>query len=164
MRIAFKPLTSTLLILASFCLSAMADDTKLPPAKASKSKKPAAAVLANASGETTESTASVPRGRLPRYFAAIVNDEQRTAIYDIQSQTQKEVAALEQQLAALKAAEMTKIEALLSAAQRQQLEAMRLKASKKEPDLPPGPQASKSNPPSGSSAAADQVETPASSK
>lgn len=124
MSVTFKHLTATALVFVMSCLSVMADDTQL-------SKASSAAKSSVVGASPTAST-----GRLPRYFAAIVNNEQRVAIYQIQRKAQAEMAVLEQQLAALKQVEMIEIEAILTVSQRQQLEEMRLKSSKSDQDTP----------------------------
>ncbi|MEM7559073.1 MAG: hypothetical protein AAF394_08115 [Planctomycetota bacterium] len=70
-------------------------------------------------------------GRLPRYFSAVVSPEQRSEIYRIQKDYAAQMKALQEQLAALEADEMEKMEAVLSKTQLQQVGAMREKAKER---------------------------------
>ncbi len=64
-------------------------------------------------------------GRLPPYYASIVDSRQRQAIYEIRERMAAELEQLEKQLAALRQAEMVEIEGVLTAPQREQLESLR---------------------------------------
>lgn len=68
--------------------------------------------------------------RLPRYFASIIDDEQRTEIQRVQSGYQVKITALQQELAALEAAQMKELEGLLTSSQRKKLDEMRSATSK----------------------------------
>ena len=67
--------------------------------------------------------------RLPAYYASIVDERQRQAIYEIRGRVAVELEQLQQQLDALRRAEMSEIEALLTPAQHQQLDALRAQRS-----------------------------------
>lgn len=66
-------------------------------------------------------------GRLPPYYASVVDDRQRQAIYEIRARMASEFEQLEKQLDALRQSEMAEIEGVLTAAQRAQIEALRAK-------------------------------------
>ena len=68
-----------------------------------------------------ESTKPRVTRRLPRFYASIVNQQQRLEIYAIQESYRMEIEKLEQQLAELRSKEMQAIEKLLSPSQREQL-------------------------------------------
>ena len=76
-------------------------------------------------------TAKKARGRLPAYFADIVTEEQRTAIYKIQEGYKKQIDDLEAQLAALREKEITEIEGVLDAEQKEKLKKARDEAAGK---------------------------------
>ena len=71
--------------------------------------------------------------RLPRYFAAIIDSEQRAEIQEIQASYHERIAALQQQLDELEAAQLKELEGVLTAAQRKTL-AERRSGSNKEED------------------------------
>ncbi len=71
------------------------------------------------------------RGRLPAYFAKVVDDQQRRAIYEIQEVYHQRIEALKAQLAALTAERDVKIESVLSEPQRLEVEQMRAAARAK---------------------------------
>jgi hypothetical protein len=76
------------------------------------------------------------RGRLPAYYAAVVTDEQREKIYQIQEEYRPKIAALNAQLKALKKEQDDKITALLTATQKKQIAEAAAEA-KKEPAKAP---------------------------
>jgi TolA-binding protein len=67
---------------------------------------------------------------LPRFFAGLVDDEQREQIYAIQASYQDQIEALEKELATLKEAELSEMEKVLTAAQRKELETLRSESEK----------------------------------
>jgi TolA-binding protein len=71
------------------------------------------------------------RGRLPAYFADIVTEDQRTAIYKIQESYKKQIDDLESQLAAVREKEINEIEAVLDAEQKEKLKKAREEAAGK---------------------------------
>lgn len=79
-----------------------------------------------------EAKAKKAKGRLPAYFADIVTDEQRTAIYKIQEGYKKQIDDLEAQLAAAREKEMAEIEAVLDAEQKEKLKKAREEATAKK--------------------------------
>jgi hypothetical protein len=107
------------LLLSSLCLTGVAQQTTGKTAM--KAGKKSAAV--------TEAKVS---GRLPRHFASIVDNTQRTEIYRIQISYRERIAELESELAELEAAEMKEIEGVLTADQRGQLVEMRAGSSQRK--------------------------------
>lgn len=85
---------------------------------------------AKSSSKTSGAETSRVSFRLPRYFASIVDDEQRAALHEIQASYQTKITALELELAELEAAQLKELEGLLTSAQRKTLEAMRAGADK----------------------------------
>jgi hypothetical protein len=85
-----------------------------------------------------EAKAKKAKGRLPAYFADIVTEDQRQAIYKIQETYKKQIDDLEAQLAAARDKEMTEIEGVLDAEQKAKLKKTRedaaAKKKKKAPD------------------------------
>jgi hypothetical protein len=69
---------------------------------------------------TSESRGTV-KGRLPRYFASLVNSEQRIEIYLIQAKFRDQISELKQQLEKLESKQMQDIEAVLTTGQREKL-------------------------------------------
>jgi hypothetical protein len=57
------------------------------------------------------------KGRLPAYYAEIVNDEQKAKIYDIQSKYSKKLESLNEQLLEVTKQQNTEIEDVLTADQ-----------------------------------------------
>ncbi len=87
------------------------------------------------------------RGRLPHYYAAVVHDEQREKIYQIQEEYRPKIEALETQLKTLKKERDAKVAAVLTAEQRKQVEeaaakakANRAKPAENAPATPPAKQ------------------------
>lgn len=79
-----------------------------------------------ASGSATGGVMRKPSaGRLPPYFASIVDSRQREAIYKIRASMATRIADLEKQLEELRQAEMREIEGVLTDGQREQLETLR---------------------------------------
>ncbi len=110
--VAVRRFSAFSLIAVLVCASAYAQDAdKAKPAAGEK--KPARAK---------------PRGRLPAYFAKIVDDEQRAAIYQLQSAFAAKKEALRKQLEAIEAEEDAAIEGVLSPEQKQKLAAIRAEA------------------------------------
>lgn len=103
------------LLLSSLCLGGIAAETK-----SKRSTKTTKTVAANK--EVSQ--------RLPRYFASIVDREQRTTIYEIQASYQQEIAKLQDELAALQATQLEEIEEVLTKDQLTALEQMRSGKSK----------------------------------
>jgi hypothetical protein len=79
-----------------------------------------------------EAKAKKAKGRLPAYFADLVTEEQRTAIYKIQESHQKQIDDLEAQLAAARDKEMAEIETVLDAEQKEKLKKARAEAASKK--------------------------------
>ncbi|HEX5102693.1 MAG TPA: hypothetical protein VFV87_02715 [Pirellulaceae bacterium] len=79
-----------------------------------------------------QKTEKKAKGRLPAYFADIVTDDQRTAIYKIQASYKKQIDDLESQLTALRDKEAAEIEGVLDAEQKEKLKAAREAAAAKK--------------------------------
>jgi hypothetical protein len=79
-----------------------------------------------------EAKAKKAKGRLPAYFADIVTEEQRTAIYKIQESHKKQIDDLETQLATARDKELAEIEAVLDAEQKEKLKKARAEAASKK--------------------------------
>ena len=79
-----------------------------------------------------EAKAKKAKGRLPAYFADIVTEEQRVAIYKIQETHKKQIDDLEAQLATARDKEMAEIEAVLDAQQKEKLKKAREEAAAKK--------------------------------
>ncbi len=137
-----------ILALASVCTAAIAQekpsessrDGKTPAARSSSSKS-AAAKPSSSESDSAQASSGTKRGkstttgkklagRLPRFFASIVDQEQRDEIYQIQATYREKLAALEQELAELKEAEMSAMEGVLTTAQRKKLDEIRASAEK----------------------------------
>ncbi|MEZ6150739.1 MAG: hypothetical protein R3C09_11500 [Pirellulaceae bacterium] len=69
-------------------------------------------------------------GRLPPYYASVVDNHQRQAIYEIRARMAREIEELEKQLDALRQSEMAEIEEVLTASQRAQIESLRATRAK----------------------------------
>ena len=69
-----------------------------------------------------------PRGRLPRYFSSLVDEQQRQEIYRLQAEFRIQVEELERQLFALKEAETQAVESVLSQTQLTKLAELRAAA------------------------------------
>ncbi len=72
-----------------------------------------------------------PRGRLPAFFATVVNEKQREEIYKIQSDYTAKLDELEKQLAALRAERDAKIDAVLTPEQLDSVNKKREEAKKR---------------------------------
>jgi hypothetical protein len=79
-------------------------------------------------GQTAEKSEARKRHRLPAHYAAIVNEKQREAIYQIQDEYQPRIDRLQKQLDALKGELDGKISALLTAEQKKQFEDAKARA------------------------------------
>ena len=86
-------------------------------------------------GATSVSRETV-KGRLPRYFASLVNSEQRIEIYLIQAKFRDQIAELKQQLEKLESKQMQDIEAVLTTGQREKLFDFRNSSRKKRSKEP----------------------------
>jgi Spy/CpxP family protein refolding chaperone len=105
------------LLFSGICLLGFAADKKSSSRKTSKS----AAAKQEMSG-----------GRLPRYFAGLVDDEQREEIYQIQLKYREQIQELEKELAELEQEQLGAMEKVLTTTQRKELAALRSAASKKQ--------------------------------
>jgi hypothetical protein len=111
-HIRFVALSILGVLAATFCGAAPAsaqDD------KAAKTESPANARKSRAK------TADRPSGRLPIYYAKIVDDKQKTEIYRIQQEYKPKLVALKAQMDALTKEQDTKIAALLTPEQQKKL-------------------------------------------
>ena len=62
-----------------------------------------------------------PKGRLPNYFAAVVSQEQRERVYEIQSRYKEQLDALMKQIEDLKVAREKEVDAVLTPDQLQKV-------------------------------------------
>ena len=119
---------------ATLASSATDGASLTPPVAAAAGEDSAAGDDATAATGGLERKPS--RGRLPAYFASLVDSRQREAIYAIRLALAPRIAALQTELEALRAAEMQQMEAVLSETQREQLQlrrAARAAATSKDP-------------------------------
>jgi hypothetical protein len=72
-----------------------------------------------------------PRGRLPRYYSAVVSQAQRSKIYEIQGEFRSRRESLEKQLADLKQQEQEAILSVLREPQKKMIEELRRAAEEK---------------------------------
>lgn len=72
-----------------------------------------------------------PRGRLPNYFAAVVDGTQRETIYSIQAKYAKQVEDLQRQLEELKTTRDQEVDAVLTPEQLEAVNAKRAEAAAK---------------------------------
>jgi hypothetical protein len=93
-------------------------------AKAAKTEAPAKARKAKAKA------ADQPSGRLPSYYAKVVDEKQKVEIYRIQQEYKPKIAALKAQLGALTKEQDEKIAALLTPDQQKKVEEAKAAAAK----------------------------------
>lgn len=93
--------------------------------QSSTEKSPAVAADIAAGKATYSAMRKTSAGRLPPYFASLVDSRQREAIYKIRATMATKISELEKQLEELRQAEMQEIERVLTDDQLQQLEALR---------------------------------------
>jgi hypothetical protein len=108
-----------------------------PAAVAPAPAQPPAVAPAPAAAEKPASTAPASkaqksRGRLPAYFATLVSAEQRQKIYDIQLTYTEKIAALDRQMAELRAKQSEEVDAVLTADQLSQIKKLREAAAAKK--------------------------------
>ncbi len=75
-----------------------------------------------------------PRGRLPNYYSQVVDEEQREAIYKIQSNYTEQIAKLQQQIDALIADRKAEVEKVLTAEQKTRVAEITADALKRRAD------------------------------
>ncbi len=90
----------------------------------------------NSERRVTSDSLETVKGRLPRYFASLVNSEQRMEIYLIQAKFRDQISELKQQLEKLESKQMQDIEAVLTAGQREKLFDLRNSSRKKRSKEP----------------------------
>ncbi len=83
-----------------------------------------------APGSKQEGTAGKQRRRLPPYYARVVDDKQREAIYAIQDEYAPRIEELQKQLEALIAERDAKIQAVLTPEQLEQVQQLAAEAQK----------------------------------
>jgi hypothetical protein len=112
-------------------------------------------------GAAQEVPSKKAKGRLPPYYAGVVSDQQRQAIYAIQEKYGAQIAALQEQLAALTRQRDAEIEGVLTAEQRAKVrelqEAAAAKRKKGSADGSPGTDADS---PASGNAAGGQAKSP----
>lgn len=124
--------------LASLCTIAVADkpSAKSSPAKSSSASKTTTSKKSESKTTAAKSSSTQGKsnakskepeltGRLPRYFASIVDDDQRQEVYAVQATYREQIEALEQELKKLKIAELSAMEKVLTSTQRKKLAEMR---------------------------------------
>ncbi|MCC7335123.1 MAG: hypothetical protein IT422_08500 [Pirellulaceae bacterium] len=94
------------------------------------SPKPASPKPASPKPEASKAKRRGNAGRLPPYYASVVDNHQRQAIYEIRARMAREIEELEKQLDALRQSEMAEIEEVLTASQRAQIESLRATRAK----------------------------------
>ena len=82
------------------------------------------------SASKDESKGARSKGRLPRYYAEVVDDEQREKIYAVQEPFQTQIDELEATLEQIKAERDKAIRAVLTPEQRKKIDAMKAEKSK----------------------------------
>ncbi|MBX3422834.1 MAG: hypothetical protein KF752_14870 [Pirellulaceae bacterium] len=95
-----------------------------PNSKSVKIRKPRAAKQAT----DIDALPEAPVGRLPRYFAGLVDPEQRDRIRELQADFRQRIEELTQQLDRLKQEELAACEEVLTDAQRKLLQRKRAEA------------------------------------
>ncbi|MGI9467672.1 MAG: hypothetical protein ACR2OA_11170 [Rubripirellula sp.] len=90
----------------------------------------------NSARKVTSDSRETVKGRLPRYFASLVNSEQRIEIYLIQAKFRDQISELKQQLEKLESKQMQDIEAVLTTGQREKLFDFRNSSRKKRSKAP----------------------------
>ena len=90
----------------------------------------------NSERKVTSDSRETVKGRLPRFFASLVNNEQRIEIYLIQAKFRDQISELKQQLEELESKQMRDIEAVLTAEQREKLLDFRNSSRKKQSQEP----------------------------
>lgn len=90
----------------------------------------------NSELKVTSDSRETVKGRLPRYFASLVNSDQRLEIYLIQAKFHDQISELKQQLEKLELKQMRDIEAVLTTEQREKLLEFRNSSRKKQSQEP----------------------------
>lgn len=135
----FKSFTRGLLVLTLAGISTVAT-AQDKSSKSSRSGKSTAAksrssdsddsrVSVSKASRSESASRAAPKGRLPRYFASLVDKDQRAEIYEIRASFRKKLETLQKELAELKESEMASIEEVLTATQRKKLAEMRESAA-----------------------------------
>ena len=120
--------------LASICTFAIAQGKSTKSTRGSKATaSKTTSAKTKSAGTKSKKSASASKaatGRLPRYFASLVDEEQREEIYEIRISFREKFEALEKELAELKESEMSAMEKVLTTTQRKKLAEMRDSAEK----------------------------------
>jgi hypothetical protein len=90
-----------------------------------------------------------PRGRLPAYFAAVVDKKQRGEIYRIQARIQDEVDRLRRKIAELQTASDHEVDAVLTSEQLAEVNKKRAAAEERRRARQNRPARESSSPPAG---------------
>ena len=90
----------------------------------------------NSELKVTSDSRETVKGRLPRYFASLVNSDQRMEIYLIQAKFRDQISELKQKLEKLELEQMRDIEAVLTTEQREKLLEFRNSSRKKQSQEP----------------------------
>ncbi len=113
---------SFFLVAVSLCLATVAQ-VNGQEKMSSRGSKAAASI--EKTSKSTKGKTTRNSGRLPRYFASLVDDEQRQEIYKIQASYREKIEELEAELAKLEVAQMSEIEEVLTATQLKKLSGLR---------------------------------------
>jgi hypothetical protein len=130
-RFALQVLTCGLLMMPAAALSA-ADEKKPTKSSPASAKESSAKTKAPAKSEGETAKKSESGGRLPRFFASLVDDEQRESIYAVQEKYRSKIDSLREQLREIESEQLKEIESVLTAAQRKELETLRGGSTEKE--------------------------------
>ena len=101
------------------------------PKPAAKAAKPEPAATEAAAPEKKARAKANPKGRLPAYYKEIVDEKQKTKIYEIQADFNARMEALEGQLAKLAADRDSAVEGVLTPEQKDKLKKAKDEAAAK---------------------------------
>ena len=134
---------STALLLGISSLGNADEKTSSKSAGTTKEKAASTASQAKAGAKKTEkkesakSSSESSGGRLPRFFASLVDDAQREKIYATQEKYRDKIAALRKQIEELEAEQLAECESVLTSAQKKELDTLRKAGSKEDkPETP----------------------------
>lgn len=125
-----KMLVNTL-VASGVMLASLLGPSEMSTRLAEQDKTAQAAVSKAETPTVVEKKANAPRGRLPRYYSAVVDPGQRDVIYQIQSEFRMQREGLEKQLAELKQQEQEAILAVLETPQKKMIQELRREAEVK---------------------------------
>jgi hypothetical protein len=124
-----KKKLALLTAVAGFCVALTSGRPALSDSTPAVGKESTTIVVAQAEGKKKF------RGRLPNNYGNVgISDTQRKTIYGIQAGYRKQLVALTQQIAELKSKQSEELEAVLTAAQLENLKELREASRKKSED------------------------------